>query len=69
MIDTAAGPAADPPGSTAQDIVLRAENVRVEYDGERPTRAVRGVSFELRRGEVLGIAGRAAAASRPWRTP
>jgi peptide/nickel transport system ATP-binding protein len=38
-------------------IVLRAEGVRVEYDGERPTRAVRGVGFELRRGEVLGIAG------------
>ncbi|MBA2950172.1 ABC transporter ATP-binding protein [Streptomyces himalayensis] len=57
MIDTVAGLAADPSGSTAQDVVLRAENVHVEYDGERPTRAVRGVSFELRRGEVLGIAG------------
>ncbi|WP_377274393.1 ABC transporter ATP-binding protein [Peterkaempfera sp. SMS 1(5)a] len=38
-------------------MVLRARDIRVEYDGERPTRAVRGVSFELRRGEVLGIAG------------
>jgi peptide/nickel transport system ATP-binding protein len=39
------------------DAILRAENVCVEYEGRRPTRAVRGVSFELRRGEVLGIAG------------
>jgi peptide/nickel transport system ATP-binding protein len=36
---------------------LRAENVSVDYEGRRPTHAVRGVSFELRRGEVLGIAG------------
>ena len=39
------------------DIVLRAEHVQVEYAGTRPTRAVRDVSLELRRGEVLGIAG------------
>jgi peptide/nickel transport system ATP-binding protein len=39
------------------DLVLRAEDVSVEYAGERPTRAVQGVSLELRRGEVLGIAG------------
>jgi peptide/nickel transport system ATP-binding protein len=49
-----AEPAADP---AAHDVVLRADDISVEYDGERPTRAVRGVSFELRRGEVLGIAG------------
>jgi Bacterial extracellular solute-binding proteins, family 5 Middle/ABC transporter len=29
----------------------------VEYAGRRPTRAVRNVTIELRRGEVLGIAG------------
>jgi peptide/nickel transport system ATP-binding protein len=39
------------------DLVLRAENVCVEYAGPRPTRAVRDVTIELRRGEVLGIAG------------
>jgi len=39
------------------DVILQVEGVSVEYAGARPTRAVRGVSFELRRGEVLGIAG------------
>src|ERR1700689_2417007 len=42
---------------TAGDLVLRAEHVSVEYAGPRPTRAVRDVTIELRRGEVLGIAG------------
>ena len=39
------------------DLVLRASDVSVEYAGARPTRAVREVSLELRRGEVLGIVG------------
>ena len=39
------------------DLVLRAEHISVEYGGARPTRAVRDVTVELRRGEVLGIAG------------
>jgi peptide/nickel transport system ATP-binding protein len=37
--------------------VLRAEHIDVVYDGERPLHAVRDVGFELRRGEILGIAG------------
>jgi peptide/nickel transport system ATP-binding protein len=39
------------------DLVLRAEHISVEYAGARPTKAVRDVTLELRRGEVLGIAG------------
>jgi peptide/nickel transport system ATP-binding protein len=45
------GPAA------GHDVVLRAEHISVEYAGRRPIRAVRDVTVELRRGEVLGIAG------------
>jgi peptide/nickel transport system ATP-binding protein len=37
--------------------VLRAEHVSVDYAGATPTHAVRDVSLELRRGEILGIAG------------
>jgi peptide/nickel transport system ATP-binding protein len=39
------------------DVVLRAEHVSVQYAGRRPVRAVRDVTVELGRGEVLGIAG------------
>jgi peptide/nickel transport system ATP-binding protein len=39
------------------DVILRVAGVSVEYAARRPTRAVRDVSFELRRGEVLGVAG------------
>jgi peptide/nickel transport system ATP-binding protein len=50
---------APPPGGTASpdDVVLRARHVSVDYAGQRPTHAVRDVSLELRRGEILGIAG------------
>jgi peptide/nickel transport system ATP-binding protein len=43
--------------SDERDLVLRAEHICVEYAARRPTRAVRDVTLELRRGEVLGIAG------------
>jgi peptide/nickel transport system ATP-binding protein len=46
-----------PPASAGPDVVLQAEHLSVEYAGRRPTRAVRDVTIELRRGEVLGIAG------------
>jgi peptide/nickel transport system ATP-binding protein len=42
---------------SAADVVLRATGICAEYAGPRPTRAVRDVTIELRRGEVLGIAG------------
>lgn len=46
------------PGQRVPDeIVLAAEHVSVDYLGERPTHAVRNVSFELRKGEILGLAG------------
>ena len=45
------------PPRTASDVVLSARNLSVVYDGDRPTRAVRDVSLDLRRGEILGIAG------------
>jgi peptide/nickel transport system ATP-binding protein len=42
---------------SGEQSVLRAAHVSVEYAGPRPTRAVRDVSFELQRGQLLGIAG------------
>jgi peptide/nickel transport system ATP-binding protein len=44
-------------GTVDEDVVLRAAGLCVEYAGPRPVRAVRDVTIELRRGEVLGIAG------------
>jgi peptide/nickel transport system ATP-binding protein len=41
----------------SEQVVLSAHHLSVEYAGRRPVRAVRDVSFELRRGEMLGIAG------------
>ena len=39
------------------DVVLSARGVTVDYAGARPVHAVRDVTVELRRGEILGIAG------------
>lgn len=50
-------PASGNGAADGQDLVLRARHLSVEYAGRRPVRAVRDVSIELRRGEVLGIAG------------
>jgi peptide/nickel transport system ATP-binding protein len=55
---TVAGELAGTGSQTARDdVVLRAEHVSVEYAGTTPVRAVRDVSLDLRRGEILGIAG------------
>ncbi|BCJ69011.1 hypothetical protein Prubr_60320 [Polymorphospora rubra] len=49
--------------------VLEIRNLDVDYGlGDEAVRAVRDVNLTLHRGEVLGLAGRAAAASRRWRT-
>ncbi len=46
------------PGEDGREIILSVRNLRVSYHTPRgPVRAVNGVSFELRRGEVLGIVG------------
>ena len=57
MMREPGGPAIAAIATNRDDVVLRAQHVSVEYAGERPTRAVRDVSVELRRGEILGIAG------------
>jgi len=54
-VELAPGEELDP--LLSDDVVLRADHVSVVYDGDNPTRAVRDVTLELRRGEVLGIAG------------
>ncbi|WP_443071130.1 ABC transporter ATP-binding protein [Streptomyces sp. NBC_01476] len=51
-------PAATPFTQDSTDVVLDVRNLRVDYVGEDgSTPAVSDVSFTLRRGEVLGIAG------------
>ncbi|GGM94006.1 peptide ABC transporter ATP-binding protein [Lentzea pudingi] len=45
------------PAARTKDAVLTVENLSVVYQGPAPVHAVRDVSFTLRRGEILGLAG------------
>lgn len=44
---------------TTQDpnVLLTVKNLDVIYDTDTPVHAVQNASFELRRGEMLGLAG------------
>ena len=45
-------------GPAANELVIDAQDVRIWYGGERgPVKAVDGVSFSLRKGEILGLVG------------
>jgi len=48
----------------AREPVLTAEHLTIDYQAERPVRAVDDVSLVLNRGEILGLAGSPAAARR-----
>ncbi len=51
-------PGTDAGGDRGSDVVLAAKDLRVWYGTERgPVRAVDGVSFEIRKGEILGLVG------------
>ena len=39
------------------DILLSVDNLDVIYDTDDPVHAVQNATFELRRGEMLGLAG------------
>ena len=39
------------------DILLSVDNLDVIYDTDNPVHAVQNATFELRRGEMLGLAG------------
>ncbi|MDR1440902.1 MAG: ATP-binding cassette domain-containing protein [Bifidobacteriaceae bacterium] len=53
---TRRGGAAPGPGEPSGRIALRAENIRVTHPG--PVEAVKGVSLELRAGQITGLMGR-----------
>ncbi|MDX3660057.1 dipeptide/oligopeptide/nickel ABC transporter permease/ATP-binding protein [Streptomyces sp. ID05-26A] len=48
---------ARPAARANEDVVLTVEHLSVVYQGPSPVRAVTDVSFTLRRGEILGLAG------------
>jgi peptide/nickel transport system permease protein len=54
--DTVA-PAARQVGEDDPDVVLTVRELDVVYQVDKPVHAVKGVSLELRRGEILGLAG------------
>jgi ABC-type uncharacterized transport system ATPase subunit len=55
MIDEAIPPVTDKAKTAPQELILRVTNLRVFDD--RGIEALRGASFEVRKGEILGIAG------------
>jgi ABC-type uncharacterized transport system ATPase subunit len=55
MIDEAIPPVADKAKTAPQEVILQVRNLRVFDD--RGLEALKGASLELRKGEILGIAG------------
>jgi len=55
MIDEAIPPVTDKAKTAPQELILRVTNLRVFDD--RGIEALKGASFEVRKGEILGIAG------------
>jgi len=43
--------------TVSPEVLLTVDDFSVVYEAEQPVEAVRGVSFELRRGEIVGLAG------------
>ena len=60
-MSTAVQPKSEPPaseGAPADDVVLSVRGLHTHFlTGKAPVQAVRGVSFDLRRAEKLGIVG------------
>lgn len=54
--------------ATEQEAVLTIEDLSIDYQGEKTVHAVKNVTLSLARGEILGLAGRAAVAKPRWLT-